>query len=278
MIERARRLLPIVALTLAAAGTAVAAPRTESGWGLPHDASLYGWRVDWLLRTTSYFVAAMFLVTIVWIVWACWRHGRRHRAHYDTGNARVAVTQALLLSLAVFAVVDGNLLIHGMKDIDEVFWNIDRANAAPNAVRIQVNARQWAWDARYPGADGKFNTADDVVTMNDIRVPVGVPVVLQLASTDVIHSLSLPNFRVKQDAVPGTINRLWFQAKETGEFDIACAQHCGVHHYKMRGQLTVLSDATYRTWLAQAAVLSRNAFDAGDKAAHWGWDWERWHK
>lgn len=274
-----RRVCQLVALALVLApGTVAAAPRPESGWGLPHDASLYGWRVDWLMNTTSVFVGIMFLATLVWIVWACWRHGRRHRAHYDTGNAKVAVTQALLLSLAVFAVVDGNLLIHGMKDIDDVFWNVDRANAAPNAVRIQINARQWAWDARYPGADGKFNTADDVVTMNDIRVPVGVPVVLQLASTDVIHSLSLPNFRVKQDAVPGTINRLWFQAKETGEFDIACAQHCGVHHYKMRGQLTVLSDASYRAWLGQAAVISRNGYDPGDNAAHWGWDWERWHK
>jgi len=60
-------------------------------------------------------------------------------------------------------------------------------------------------------------------------------VILELASADVIHSFYLPNLRLKQDAMPGMINRMWFQAKETGEFDIGCAQHCGTNHYKMKG-------------------------------------------
>jgi cytochrome c oxidase subunit 2 len=244
-------------------------------WGLPHDASLYGWRVDWLLGTTSIFVAIMFAVTIVWIGWACLRHGRKHVAHYDLGSARASIIKAVLLSTVIFAVVDGNLLVNGLSDIDEVFWNVDRANADPRAVRIEVNAHQWAWDARYAGPDGSFGTADDVITLNDIRVPVGTPVVIELSSTDVIHSLALPNFRVKQDAIPGTINRLWFQAKETGTFDIACAQHCGVSHYKMRGQLTVLSPEGYAAWLRQATALATRAYDAEDKSGHWAWSWER---
>ena len=244
-------------------------------WGLPHDASVYGWRVDWLLGTTTVFVAIMFLATVVWILWACLRHGPRHQAAYDPGSARAAVWKAVALSALIFAVVDGNLLVHGLADIDQVFWNVDRANADPHAVRIEVNAHQWAWDARYAGPDGKFNTADDVVTLNDIRVPVGTPVVIELASTDVIHSFSLPNFRVKQDAVPGMVNRLWFQAKELGTFDIACAQHCGVHHYKMRGQLSVLSREGFAAWLTQATALAERGYDADDPTAHWGWPWER---
>ena len=90
-----------------------------------------------------------------------------------------------------------------LQDINKVFWNFDEVEQRPDAVRIEVNAHQWAWDARYAGPDGKFNTKDDIVTLNDIRVPVDTPVLLQLASTDVIHSFYLPNFRVKQDAVPG---------------------------------------------------------------------------
>jgi cytochrome c oxidase subunit 2 len=244
-------------------------------WGLPHDASLHGWRVDWLLFTTSVFVVIMFVATVVWIAWACLRHGAKHDAHYDRGSARPAIIKAVLLSTLIFAVVDGNLLINGLSDIDDVFWNVDRAAADPRTVRIEVNAHQWAWDARYAGPDGTFGTADDVITLNDIRVPLGTPVVIQLASTDVIHSFSLPNFRVKQDAVPGTINRLWFSAKELGEFDIACAQHCGVAHYKMRGQLTVLSPEGFAAWSEQAAQLARRAYDPQDKSAHWGWNWER---
>src|SRR6185436_17986471 len=109
------------------------------------------------------------------------------------------------------------------------FWNFAKAEATPGAVLIEINAHQWAWDARYPGPDGKYNTADDIVTLNDIRIPAGVPIVFELASTDVIHSFWLPNLRVKQDAMPGMINKMWVMAKpeERGQVDIACTQHCG---------------------------------------------------
>jgi cytochrome c oxidase subunit II len=244
-------------------------------WGLPRDASVHGYRVDWLLASTSVFVLIMFLATLVWIVWSAIFHGRKHQAHYDRGDARKQVAKAAALSAVIFVVVDGNLFVNGLRDLDDAFWNFPAAEAHPGAVRIQINAHQWAWDARYPGPDGKFNTRDDIVTLNDLRVPVGVPVVMQLAATDVLHSFSLPNFRIKQDAVPGTINRLWFQAKETGRFDIACAQHCGVGHYKMRGQLTVLEGPAYAAWAAEASALSAESFDPADGPARWGWDWAR---
>lgn len=253
-------------------------PQPETHWGLPRNVSVDGWRIDWLMDITSVFVTMMFAATTLWILYSCIRHGRRHAAEYDAGNGKLQVGKALALSALIFGVVDGNLLISGLIDLDEGFWNFDKANAATNVVRIEVNAHQWAWDARYAGPDGKFNTQDDVVTLNDIRVPVDAPVIVQLAATDVIHSFSLPNLRVKQDAVPGMVNRMWFSAKETGEFDIACAQHCGVHHYKMRGQLTVLSPNEYARWAAEASALSARAFDAADTTAHWGWDWDRKNK
>jgi cytochrome c oxidase subunit II len=246
-----------------------------TGWGLPHDASVDGWRVDWLLYSTSVFVLIMFGATLVWILWSALFHGARHRAHYDVGSARKQTVKALGLSLLIFVVVDGNLFVNGLRDLDAAFWNFDAVEANPRTVRIEINARQWAWDARYAGPDGQFNTRDDIVTLNDIRVPVGTPILLQLAASDVLHSFSLPNFRIKQDAVPGTINRLWFQAKETGIFEIACAQHCGVNHYKMRGQLTVLAPEAYATWAAQASALAGEAFDPNDKGAQWGWSWKR---
>jgi cytochrome c oxidase subunit 2 len=246
-----------------------------ASWGLPHDASLHGWRVDWLMRVTSVFVLIMFAATLVWIAWTTFFHGARHPARYDLGSGRAQVVKALCLSLLIFGVVDGNLLLSGLADLDDGFWNFEAADRDPHAVRIEINAHQWAWDARYAGPDGKFNTVDDIVTLNDVRVPVDAPVLVQLAATDVLHSFSLPNFRVKQDAVPGMINRLWFQAKETGVFDIACAQHCGVNHYKMRGRLTVLSRAAYDAWAENASALGVAAYDAADLTAHWGWAWTR---
>jgi cytochrome c oxidase subunit 2 len=127
--------------------------------------------------------------------------------------------------------------------------------------------------ARYAGPDGQFGTADDIVTTNDIRVPVGQPVLIQLASTDVIHSLYLPNLRVKRDAVPGMVNGLWFQAEQVGEFEIACAQHCGPNHYKMRGVLTVLSREGYQQWLRTSSAVAARGFDPEDREAQWGWPW-----
>ena len=113
------------------------------------------------------------------------------------------------------------------------------------------------------------------MTLNDLRVPEDSPVIVELASTDVIHSFYLPNFRIKQDAMPGMINRLWFRARpgEAGEYEIGCAQHCGVAHYKMRGILTVLSRGDFERWAAEASQSSRRAFDAADARAHWGWAW-----
>jgi cytochrome c oxidase subunit 2 len=102
---------------------------------------------------------------------------------------------------------------------------------------------------------------------------VGRPVILQLASVDVIHSMYLPNFRVKQDAVPGMVTRLTFRAKDAGEFEIACAQHCGPNHYKMRGVLTVLPEEGYRDWLAATEADARRAYDPEDVEARWGWEW-----
>lgn len=243
--------------------------------GLPKDVSVHGWRIDRLLGTTTVFVAIMFVVTVVWIAWACLRHGRAHRAEYDHGSAGKQIAKALALSAVIFFVVDGNLWVNGLSDMNDAFWNFGAAEANPKAVRIEINARQWAWDARYAGPDGKFNTADDIVTLNDLRVPVNAPVLFQLAATDVVHSFSLPNLRVKQDAVPGQINRLWFEAKETGVFEISCAQHCGTNHYKMRGTLTVLPEPAFAAWAAEASALARRTWDAADTTAHWGWDWER---
>ena len=83
-------------------------------------------------------------------------------------------------------------------------------------------------------------TPDDVVTLNDMRIPVGRPVMINLKSKDVIHSFYVPNFRIKHDANPGYVTRMWFEAKSSGKFEIACSQMCGWAHYKMKGDLTVL--------------------------------------
>jgi len=263
---------------LATAGFAFADPIPETTiWGLPRDASAEGHRVDWLIKTTNGFVILLFVVMCVWMALAVVKHNKDHKADYDHGDSKHHIAIAMGVSAVIFFVVDGNLWFNSTIDVNSTFWNHQAVEKDPNAVRIEINAHQWAWDARYAGPDGKFNTKDDVVTLNDVRVPVGSPVLLQLAATDVIHSFYLPNFRIKQDAAPGMVNRMWFKAKDTGEFDIGCTQHCGVHHYKMKAKLTVLEPSAYKAWLEEMSAQKAQAYDEKDRGANWGWEWKQPH-
>lgn len=272
-----RKLSSLVAASAATllASVAWAAPKPETRWGLPTDVSQDGHLIDTLLKNSTAAITVLFVIMVVWMAIACLKHNSKHQAVYDTGDHARGKGMALGIAFGVFFFVDGYLFINSTKDLHDIFHNFKKVEEDPRTVRVQVNAHQWAWDFRYAGPDRKFNTQDDIVTLNDMRVPVGAPVLLQIAAADVIHAFYVPNFRVKIDAVPGTVNRLWFQAKEAGEFDIGCAQHCGTNHYKMKGQLTVLPQAEYEAWAAQASANSARAYDPADKGAHWGWEWKQ---
>jgi cytochrome c oxidase subunit II len=262
----------LVGLAALVCGGTIAAPLPEHGYGLPRDVSYDGFRIDELIHFTLAAITVIFVVVAAALTWSFVRYRRDRPALYTHGTGRSIGVVLGAVAVVLFG-VDGNLFFHTIGDMHQYFWNFARAEAAPGAVRIEINAHQWSWDARYAGPDGKFGTPDDVVTTDDIRVPVGVPVVVQLASNDVIHSLSLPNFRVKQDAVPGTVTWLTFHPKVPGEYEIACAQHCGANHYKMRAVLTVLAPDAFRDWLEAAAADARRAYDPEDTEAHWAWDW-----
>lgn len=112
--------------------------------------------------------------------------------------------------------------------------------APENALEIYVTGKQWMWKFAYPEG------ANSVATL---YVPAGRPVKLILASRDVIHSFYVPDFRLKQDVVPGRLTTLWFQANEPGRHDILCTEYCGVSHSTMRGEVVVLSGHDYERWL-----------------------------
>jgi len=268
-------------LGLAAASSAVltallatAAPVQELGIGLPRDVSVDGHRIDWLIKITGAFTAILFVIMCVWMALAVVKHNKDHKAEYDHGNAKHQVKFAAALSAIIFFVVDGNLWVNSTIDVSSAFWNFDMVEQQADTLRIEINAHQWAWDFRYGGPDGKFNTQDDIVGMHELRVPVDTPILVHLASTDVIHNFYLPNFRIKQDAMPGMVNKMWFQSKETGEFDIACSQHCGTNHYKMKATLIVMSKEDYAKWAAESSAIASRAYAADDSAAHWGWEWQ----
>lgn len=128
-------------------------------------------------------------------------------------------------------------------------------------VLAEVTARQFEWRIRYPAPGTEFQSdADirawlagprpgDLYTVNDIRFPVNKPSTIYLRTMDVQHSFFVPDLRVKQDAVPGQVIPVWFEAKRTGEYDLTCTELCGWGHYKMRGRVVAHSDSEYSAYL-----------------------------
>lgn len=119
-------------------------------------------------------------------------------------------------------------------------WNQYR-RVPENAYEVKVEGAMWSWHFIYP---------DGVETFNELRVPVGKPVVARLTSKDVVHSFFIPDFKVKEDLMPGRITYLWFYPKEPGEHLITCAEYCGVMHSGMRGTIIAMPENEFNNWIA----------------------------
>jgi cytochrome c oxidase subunit 2 len=120
------------------------------------------------------------------------------------------------------------------------YFEIERPPA--NAMEIDVVGKQWMWKVQHPEGNREIN---------QLHVPVGRTVKLLLTSQDVIHSFYLPEFRIKQDVVPGRYTTEWFQARKIGNFHLFCSEYCGTSHSHMTGNVIVMSPADYQSWLAQ---------------------------
>lgn len=267
-------------LTGALAGASVvllatAALAEPSAFSPPPDVSEHGHNIDWLIDVTNLFSAILFLIMCGIMLTAFVKHGKKHAPEYERGDGKPAVMMAMAISAVIFLIVDGNLFINSTKDVFGTFWNFEKVDKDPAVVKVEVQGRQWMWQARLAGADGKFNTEDDALSDHELVVPVNTPVLLQLASPDVIHTFALPHFRIKQDAMPGMINLMWFQGKEEGEFPIVCVQNCGANHYQMAGKLRVVSKPVFDEWVKLKAMDAKAVWDEKDVEAHWGWDWKK---
>ena len=156
---------------------------------------------------------------------------------------------------------------------------VDAFPSEQQSTVVRVVAEQFAWNVHYPGRDGRFGRTDiallsatnpigldradpagrdDLTTINRLNLPVGRPVIVYLSSKDMVHSFTLPQMRVKQDAVPGIVQPVWFTPTRTGEWEIPCSQLCGLGHYRMRGFYTIQTQADFDTWLSAetAAVVT----------------------
>lgn len=215
----------------------------------PKDVSLNGHKIDELFYRTLAETGIAFLLVLGILIYFMFRYRERsgHLPLYTHGNRWPHLFLTLFLAFCVFFFIDMHLA-----NLSSKVWDDFHAKMpTQDALQVRVLAQQYAWNIQYSGKDGQFDTPDDVITMNQLHIPVHKPIVVQLQSKDVIHSFWLPNFRLKQDVVPGMTQRIWFEATQTGEFEIACAELCGLGHYRMRGILTIQTQEEFEQWLKE---------------------------
>jgi cytochrome c oxidase subunit 2 len=179
---------------------AVAVPGAAAGalpfWlRLPEQASTYANEIDSMFHLIMWITGVIFVIVEALLFFFLWkyRHREGREVHYTHGNNRLEVIWTIVPALicVMLALLSRRL------------WEDIKERMPADALQVEVVGEQFAWNIRYQGADGKFSTPDDIVTLNQLHFPVGKPVVVTLMSKDVIHSFFLPEFRVKQDAVPG---------------------------------------------------------------------------
>ncbi|HZQ94672.1 MAG TPA: cytochrome c oxidase subunit II [Candidatus Sulfotelmatobacter sp.] len=237
-------------------------------WWLPAGASAATGFIDHQFTLTFLIMGVVFLAAQLGLGYIVWRYRQTPKSPpvaYSHGNTTMEITWTVLTAI----------LFIGLNVMGSRVWASQRFDPPEaGAVPVEVTGMQFAWYFRYPGPDGKYgatkaslmdpssggeaavglNTSDaaakdDVVT-GTMYLPVNREIDISLRAVDVIHSFFVPNLRFKQDAVPGLNIHMHFKPTEIGEYEIACAELCGLGHYKMHGMVHVVSQEDFDKWLA----------------------------
>jgi cytochrome c oxidase subunit 2 len=257
--------------------------------GLPALAAANGGQIDNLIGWTHAFMLILFVGWGGFFLYCLFRFRRARNPVANYAGVKSHTSSYLEVGVAV---VEAILLV----GFSIPLWaaRVDHIPSESEALVVEVTGEQFAWNVHYAGPDGKFGRTDiklldlqsnplgvdrsdpvakdDVTTVNQLYLPVNRPIIVKLRSKDVIHSFNLPEFRVKQDAVPGFTIPIWFvpnvttadMRSRTGnsefQYEIACAQLCGLGHFRMRAFVTVLGADEFQKWL-EDQVKEQSAAD-----------------
>jgi len=203
----------------------------------PPAASDYAVRIDHLVISFSALIIALSLPVFVLIfVFAVrYRRGQQvNRQAKQGGSLWIEISWSIIpFILTLLFFVQASVLY------------ARQSRPPADALKIDVVAKQWMWKFQHPEGQGEID---------DLHVPAGQPVMLSMASQDVIHSFYVPALRLKQDVVPGRYTRMWFTADAPGVYPLECSQFCGMNHPRMRGALHVMTPADYGRWLQTSQV------------------------
>ena len=267
--------------------------------GFPINASEHGLIIDHMNGWIHWLMLILFIGWGIFFILTLYKFGIKQdndtadyeglKNHYST-YAEYGVILFEVFLIIAFAMPIWSMVKTNVPEIEE------------DTIEIRVVAQQFAWNIHYPGADGKFgktsidlvddennnpvgldresvNGADDIIKVNQLHIPVDKNIMIYLSSRGVIHSFSLPEMRVKQDAIPGMTVPVYFKATLTSDdflkkiegtkrqgkgYEIACAQLCGNAHYRMKGSMIVESMEEYESWLNKQAEYLEDADDDED--------------
>ena len=225
--------------------------------------------MDDTITLTFWVGGGVFVAVCLFMVYCVFKFSYKEdrRAEYKPEDKKLEKILTIATTLGVVALLAPGLIV----------WN-QYVNVPKNALEVDVMAWQWGWQYRLPGEDGKLgntkvvnindnnpfgiipedpNGRDDILIQSDvIHLKNNRPVKILLRSVDVLHNWYVPQFRAKMDAVPGVITYYWFEPQKIGEYEVLCAEYCGVGHYGMRGRVFVKNEQDYENWLQEQETFS----------------------
>lgn len=240
---------------------------------MPVAASAHSGDVDQVIALVHWLMLVLFVGWSVFFVYVLIRF--RRRAHLAASHHGLRGRWTTWIEGGVLA---AEIVLLAFFSIPAWSARVDAFPPERRSTVVRVVAEQFAWNVHYPGADGRFGRTDlplvgptnplgldrndpaakdDATTINRFNLPIDRPAIVYLLSKDMVHSLGLPQMRVKQDAVPGIAQPLWFTPTRIGEWEIACSQLCGLGHYRMKDFYAIQPQADFDAWFAgEVAALA----------------------
>ncbi len=239
-----------------------------SPWWWTDVASNWG-SMDETIILTFWIAGGVFVLVCLFLVYCIFKfpYKEGREVEYKPEDNKLEKRLTLITAIGVVALLAPGLFV----------WN-EYIIVPNNAIHIEVVAWQWSWKYRLPGEDGKLGTSsvknikddnpfginpddpngkDDIlIDDSELHLLTNKPVKILLRSLDVLHNFYVPQFRAKMDAVPGVVTYYWFEPKKEGEYEVLCAEYCGVGHYAMRAAVIVEDEENYKKWLAKHETFS----------------------
>ncbi len=258
---------PVVAV-----GICLIAP-SQGWWFYTESVSALGRRIDHLFYVILWITTVVFILTQVGLGYALFQGARRadpnsqQKVWYSHGRHELEVAWSVIPAIVLLFIALYQLNVWAeyrvtdafpRKAMEGVLTRLNQVRGGRDSLALaEVSARQFEWRIRYPGFDENGNLLPlmpepqptDLYAVNELRLPAGNPVMINLRSQDVQHSFFLPDLRVKQDAVPGLVIPVWFSTDSPGQHQLLCAELCGWGHYKMNAWLKTETEEGFLEYL-----------------------------